>query len=226
MGARSQRGPIGRPGGTDVHAEHPRTWAGRRGEAQRAWWAAAGRRVAPGPDNPRVEGGRRAAAWAAVPARARSCARIWSITDVWVMHAMIRMGPRHVGHARGSTSKICCRSAAVGPSPIGGWPRWAPVVARGRWRAALRPVWRSDNAGVLGCTRSDRMAIATPEDAGRQALAGVLIALTVARRNAAGTAEIAGCMDMPDRLGRARLPADFTFRERARVHVHVRVAGA
>ncbi len=89
-------------------------------------------------------------------------------------------------------------------------------------------MWRSDTAGVLGCTRSDRMAlaIATPEDAGRQALAGVLIALTVARRNAAGIAEIAGCMDMPDRLRRARLPADFTFRERARVHVHVRVAGA
>ncbi len=28
------------------------------------------------------------------------------------MNAMIRMGPRHVGHASGSTSKICCRSAA------------------------------------------------------------------------------------------------------------------
>ena len=70
----------GRPGGTDAHAERPRAWAGRRGEAQRFWWAAAGRRVAPGPDGPRVEGGRRAAAWAVVVARGRRCARTWSIT--------------------------------------------------------------------------------------------------------------------------------------------------
>ena len=45
-------------------------------------------------------------------ARPRRCARIWSITEAWVMHTMIRMVPRHVGHASGSTSKICCRSAA------------------------------------------------------------------------------------------------------------------
>ncbi|WP_373061476.1 hypothetical protein [Gemmatimonas sp.] len=37
----------------------------------------------PGPDGPRVEGGLRAAAWAAVAARVRRCARIWSITDAW-----------------------------------------------------------------------------------------------------------------------------------------------
>ena len=112
VGIRSPRGPIGRPGGTDAHAERPRTSSGHRGEAHWAWWAAAGRRVAPGPGGPWVEGGLRAAALAAVAARARRCARIWSITDAWVMNAMIRMGPRHVEHARGSTSKICCSSAA------------------------------------------------------------------------------------------------------------------
>gem|GEM_PF-6685995 len=37
--------------------------------------------------------------------------RCWSITDARVMHAMIGMGPRHVGHARGSTSKLCWRRA-------------------------------------------------------------------------------------------------------------------
>ena len=101
MGIRSPRVPIGRPGGTDAHAERPRTWAGRRGEAQRVWWAAAGRRVAPGPDGPRVEGGLRAAAWAVVVARVRRWERIWSITDRCVMQATTRITPWHVGHARG-----------------------------------------------------------------------------------------------------------------------------
>ena len=49
------------------------------------------------------DGGLRAPPGATVVARVRRCVRIWSITDVWVMNAMIRMGPRHVGHARGST---------------------------------------------------------------------------------------------------------------------------
>ena len=35
------------------------------------------------PDGPRVEGGLRAAAWAAVASRVRRCARIWSITEAW-----------------------------------------------------------------------------------------------------------------------------------------------
>jgi hypothetical protein len=33
--------------------------------------------------------------------------RIWSITDVWVMNATMRMAPWQVGHASESTSKIC-----------------------------------------------------------------------------------------------------------------------
>ncbi len=52
----------------------------------------------------RVDGGLRAPAWTA---RARRWVRIWSIPDAWVMRAMIRIGPRHVGHASGSTSTIC-----------------------------------------------------------------------------------------------------------------------
>ena len=56
--------------------------------------------MVPGPDGLRVDGGLRARP--AAEARGRRCVRIWSITDGWVMHAMIRMGPRHVGHARGS----------------------------------------------------------------------------------------------------------------------------
>ncbi len=42
-----------------------------------------------------------AVAVAVVVARVRRWVRIGSITDVWVMNAMIRMGPWHVGHARG-----------------------------------------------------------------------------------------------------------------------------
>jgi len=34
------------------------------------------------------------------------------ITDAWVMNATIRITPGQVGHASGSTSKICWRSAA------------------------------------------------------------------------------------------------------------------
>jgi hypothetical protein len=38
--------------------------------------------------------------------------RIWSITDLCVMNATIRIAPWHVGHARGSTAKIGWSSAA------------------------------------------------------------------------------------------------------------------
>jgi len=41
VGARSQRGPIGRPGGTDAHTDHPRVVAGRRGRVQRTAGAGA-----------------------------------------------------------------------------------------------------------------------------------------------------------------------------------------
>lgn len=53
-----------------------------------------------------------AAAWVAGAARERRWAKIWSITDAWVMKATRRIAPWQDGHASGSTSKICCRSAA------------------------------------------------------------------------------------------------------------------
>jgi hypothetical protein len=43
---------------------------------------------------------------------------MWSITDACVMTATIRIARRQVGQASGSTSKICCRSAAH-PQAIG-----------------------------------------------------------------------------------------------------------
>ena len=60
----------------------------------------------------RVDGGLRAPAWAVCAARVRRWVRIRSITAVCVMHATIRIAPWHVGHASGSTSKICWSSAA------------------------------------------------------------------------------------------------------------------
>jgi hypothetical protein len=44
--------------------------------------------------------------------RVRRCARIWSITDVWVMKATIRIAWWRVGHASGPTSKIRWRRLA------------------------------------------------------------------------------------------------------------------
>ena len=86
----------------------PDAWAGgERGAVRRP---AGRRRVTaarvprPGSRAPGAMGGR-APTWASVVVRARRCVRIWSITDVWVMTAMIRMGPWHVGQASGSTSK-------------------------------------------------------------------------------------------------------------------------
>ena len=70
-------------------------------------WTTVARRVAPGPDGLRVEGGLRAPPGAAVDARVRRCVRIRSITDACVMKATIRIVPWQDGHARGSTSKIC-----------------------------------------------------------------------------------------------------------------------
>ena len=49
------------------------------------------------------------------------------------MHAMIRIGPRHVGHASGSTSKICGRRAAQRRAASGGVGRRQP--------------WRGDDGG-------------------------------------------------------------------------------
>ncbi len=66
--------------------------------------------------------------------RARRCERTWSMTDGCVMHATRRITPWQAGNSRGSLP-----SAAGAGSLSGGWPRWAPVVARGRWQAALPP---------------------------------------------------------------------------------------
>lgn len=54
----------------------------------------------------------------------------------------MRLAPWQDGHASGSTSTICGRSVAAGPSPTGGWARSAPAVGRGRSRAA-RPLRRA-----------------------------------------------------------------------------------
>ena len=64
-GSRGRWGPIRSPGGTAAHAERPRTSSGSRGRAQGERWVAAGRRVAPGTDAARVDGGsaRRRAQW-------------------------------------------------------------------------------------------------------------------------------------------------------------------
>gem|GEM_PF-2802095 len=96
-----------------------------------AWEDGRGARAVPRLAGARVDGGLRGPACASRAARVRKWVRIWSITDVWVMQATRRIAPWQDGHASGSTSKICCRSAVVGPSPTGGWPRWARVGARG-----------------------------------------------------------------------------------------------
>ncbi len=127
VGERCRRGPIRRAGGTAAHAKRHRGGTGRRrGRTHGPVGASAdgrGARDAPRLAGARVDGGLRGPTCASRAARVRRWVRIWSITDVWVMNATIRMGPRHVGHASESTSKICCRSAAVGLMPTGGWPR-------------------------------------------------------------------------------------------------------
>jgi hypothetical protein len=60
----------------------------------------------------RVDGGLPGPACASRELRVRRWVRIWSITDVWVMKATMHIAPWQDGHASGSTSKICCRSAA------------------------------------------------------------------------------------------------------------------
>ncbi len=87
---------------------------------------------APSPAGPRVAGGLRAPAWAAGAARVRRWLRIWSITDGCVLSATMRIAPRPVGHASGSTSTNCWsrtahrRLASVGSSR-GGDDRGRPV---------------------------------------------------------------------------------------------------
>jgi hypothetical protein len=64
------------------------------------------------------------------------------MTDAWVMNAMIRMGPRHVGHARGSTSKICWRRAAHRRVASVGASRGAETIAGGTAAAAVAALLR------------------------------------------------------------------------------------
>ncbi len=128
-----------RVGGTVAHADGPRVVAERRGRPQVTGAASAnGRRARAGPRlaGARRDGGLRGPACASREARVWRWVRIWSITDVWMMPATMRIAPWQDGHASGSTSTICWRSAAVGPSPNGGWPRSARVGARGPWRVA------------------------------------------------------------------------------------------
>jgi len=112
---RMPAGPIARRRGTVARAERPRVVAGRREARPHAGVGASadGReaRDVPRLAGARVDGGLRAPAWAA---RERRWARIWSITDAWVMHAMLRMGPRHVGHASGSTLETRRRDSSQG----------------------------------------------------------------------------------------------------------------
>ena len=111
-----------------------------------------GARDAPRLAGARVDAGLRApafAAWAAWAAQERRWVRIWSITAAWVMNARIRMGPRQVGHASGSTSKICWSRAAHrrlaslgasrGAGTMAGGPSAAEVLEWGtfRWSAAV-----------------------------------------------------------------------------------------
>ena len=71
---------------------------------------------------------------------------------------MIRVGPRHVGQASGSTSKICCRSAAHRRLATGPRAREAPVVrARSSPRPArmtARPARPSARAVAASCARA------------------------------------------------------------------------
>jgi transposase len=87
--------------------------AGRKNGGYRGGGDAGGDRSdAPRFVGARVDGGLRGPPCASRAARVRRCARIRSITETWVMNATTRMGPWQVGHASGSTSKICCKRAA------------------------------------------------------------------------------------------------------------------
>jgi hypothetical protein len=87
------------------------------------------------------------------PARGagRRCARRLSITDAWVMNAGSRMGPRHVGHAGGSTSTICWSRAAQRRAASVGAGRSAgqPYAAHRLWRA--QPPYRRGGMRCWSC---------------------------------------------------------------------------
>ena len=111
-----------------------------------AWWRGVGGRVLMGVgastdgcgarDVPRlagarVDGGLRAATAATGAARARRWVRIWSLNAAWVMSATTRMGPPHVGHASGSTSKIYWWRAAQRRPVSAGARRGAAMITGG-----------------------------------------------------------------------------------------------
>jgi hypothetical protein len=127
-------GPMSRAGGTAAHADGPRVVAERRGRPQMTGAASAderGVRAGPRLAGARVDGGLRGPACAAREARVRRWVRIWSITDVWVMKATMRIAPWQVGHLSGSTSKICWRRAAHRRVASVGASRGAGTIAGG-----------------------------------------------------------------------------------------------
>ncbi len=114
VGGRGRRRPIGRAGGTDTHATGPRGAAGPCSGDGRGVGGRTRRTQRPRLVGARVDGGLRGPAWASRAAQVRRCVRIWSFTDVWVMQATSRMGPRHVGHDSGSAVSV----PGVGPSDL------------------------------------------------------------------------------------------------------------
>ena len=131
-----RRNSPGRCGGTAAHAERPRLVAGRRGGGRphaQVMVSADGRgtRDAPRPTGAHVDGGLRGPACDSRAARVRRWVRIWSMTDDGVMNATMRMTPWQAGHASGSTSRICRRSAAHRRLASGGARRGAGTIASG-----------------------------------------------------------------------------------------------
>ncbi len=149
--------------------------AGRRGRAQGTVGASAdgrGARDAPRLVGARVDGGLLAPAWVACAARAarvRRCARSWSITDACVMNATMRMAPWQVGHASGSTSKICCsrvahrRDASVGASGHAGTIAGGPSARVGGLGARRWPL------GLVGPVRQPFQRDGIPRTVPREA---------------------------------------------------------
>ena len=155
------------------HRRSPRG-GGASGRTQVTGGASAdgrGERDAPRLAGARVDGGLLAPAWvacAAREARVRRCARIWSITDAWVMNATMRMAPWQVGHASESTSNICCSRVAHRRLASVGARRGAATMAGGaqgagsacrrmpRGRLAYQPSYRVVTCPLSGIWTSTR----------------------------------------------------------------------
>ena len=101
--------------------------------------------MALGADGPRVEGGLRASAWAAVAARVRRCVRIWSITDGWVM----KSGRGAVGRPGRATRAVVIRrplTPLTAPRPPGPRVAGARRVRKSRIGPAEAPVGTATTA--------------------------------------------------------------------------------